>query len=107
VHLYIKPKKSSLRIGSFAKLATQFCGPLNIIERIGSVAYQLALSLTMKFLDVFHVSLLNKYVKYVVHVIEWFLLQVKPDGEFHSKPRCILHKKVLMLHNRAIEKIKV
>jgi len=38
VYLCIKPKKKSLRIGSYAKLAPHFCGPLKILERIGPVA---------------------------------------------------------------------
>jgi len=97
VYLRIKPKNISLQIGSFAKLAPQFCGPFNIIERIGPVAYQLTLPLTVKFHDVFHVSLLKKYVNDVDHVIEWSILQVEPNGEFQSETQCILHKKVLML----------
>ena len=51
----------------------------------------------MKFHDVFHVSFLKKYVKYVDHVIEWSILQVELDGEFQLEPQCILQKKVLML----------
>ena len=39
VYLRIKPKKSSLWIGSCAKLAPQFCGPFSMAERIGLVAY--------------------------------------------------------------------
>ena len=35
----IKPKKRSLRIGSCAKLAPQYCGPFEILERIGPVEY--------------------------------------------------------------------
>ena len=34
LYLHIKPKKSSLRIGSCSKLAPQFCVPFNILERI-------------------------------------------------------------------------
>ena len=74
VYLHIKPKKSSLRIGSHAKLAPQFCGPFSIIERIGLVAYRLALPLTMKFHDVFHVYFLKKYAKDVEHVVDWSVL---------------------------------
>jgi len=70
VYLCIKPKKISLHIGSCAKLAPQFFGPFNIVERIGLVAYQLALPPTMKFHDVFHVSFLKKYVKYVDDLID-------------------------------------
>ena len=55
-------------------MAPQFCGPLNILERIGPVAYQLAIPLTMKFHDVFFVSMLSKYVKDIYHVIEWSVL---------------------------------
>lgn len=107
VYLHIKLKNSSLRIVSCAKLASWFCGPFNIIERIGLVAYRLALPLTMKFHDVFHVSFLEKYVKNVDHVIDWSVLQVEPNGEFESKPQCILQKKVLILQNQEIKQVKV
>eukprot|EP00253_Pinus_taeda_P001723 PITA_01723 len=80
VYLCIKPKKSSFRIGSCAKIAPWYCGPFKILERIGPIAYRIALSLTMKVHDVFHVSLLKKYVKYVDHVIGWFVLQVELKG---------------------------
>ena len=80
--MHIKPIKISLQIGSCAKLAPWFCGPFSIIEKIGLVAYQLAKPLIVKFHDVFHMSLRKKYVKDVDHVIDWFVLQVEPDGEF-------------------------
>ena len=66
---------------------TQFCGPFRIIERIGPIAFQLALPLTAKVYDVFHVSLVKKYVKDVDHVIDWFVLQVYPEGEFQPEPQ--------------------
>ena len=36
-HVFIKviPKKSSLRLGSCAKLAPRYCGPFEILSRIG------------------------------------------------------------------------
>ena len=69
-----------MRIRSCANMAPRYYGPFEILERIGPVAYQLAFLLTVKFHDVFHVSLLKKYVKYVDHVIAWFVLQVDPEG---------------------------
>ena len=44
----------------------------------------------MKFHDVFHVSLLKKYVKDVDNVIASSVLLVEPDGEFQLEPQCIL-----------------
>jgi len=82
VYFFIKPKKISLRIGSCAKLAPWYCGPFKILERIGPMAYRLALSPKMNVHDVFHPSLLKRYVNNVDHVIDWYVLQVEPKGEF-------------------------
>jgi hypothetical protein len=60
VFLKVKTNRSSLRLGSCAKLATSFCGPFEILERIGPVAYMLALPASMTVHNVFHVSLLKK-----------------------------------------------
>ena len=80
MYLYIKSKKSSLRIGSCAKLAHPFCGPFRIIERIRLVAYRLALPLHVKVHDVFHASFLNKYVKDVDHVIDFSVFHMELYG---------------------------
>ena len=69
-------------IRSCATLAPLYCGPFEILERIGPVAYRLAMPLTVKFHDVFHISLLKKYIKDVDHVIDWSVLQVEQEGEF-------------------------
>jgi hypothetical protein len=42
VLLKVNPKKSSLKLGSCTKLAARFCGPFEILDRIGPVAYMLA-----------------------------------------------------------------
>ena len=67
-------------------MAPRFFGPFNISERIGPVAYRIALPPIVKFHDVFHVSLLKKYVKDVDHVIDWSVLQVELDVVFQQEP---------------------
>lgn len=77
-HMYvrIKPKKSTLRWAYFAKLAPRFCGPFQILERVGPVAYHLALLSHIWVHNVFHVSLLKRYVHDPRHIIHWQNIQV-------------------------------
>jgi hypothetical protein len=80
VFLKVKTNRSSLKLGSCAKLAARFCGPFEILERIGPVAYKLALPASMIVHNVFHVSLLKKYIPDANHVINWNVIQVEPKG---------------------------
>ena len=80
--LKVRAKKSSLRLGSCKKLAARFCGPFEILRRIGLVAYELALPPSIKVHNVFHVSLLKKYVHDPNHLVDWRVIQVEPEGGF-------------------------
>ena len=70
MYLCIKPKRSSLRIGSCAKVEPWYCEPSEILERIRLVAYILALPPTVKVHDVFHVSFLKGYDQDANYVID-------------------------------------
>jgi hypothetical protein len=65
----VNPKKSSLKLGC-TKLAARFCGPFERLDRIGLVAYMLALHVSMNMHNVFHVSFLKTYVHDPNHVID-------------------------------------
>jgi hypothetical protein len=71
VFLKVKEKRSSLRLGSFPKLAIRYCGPFKILENIGPVSYMLALPTSMRVHNVFHVSLLQKCVPDPNNIIDW------------------------------------
>ena len=61
-HVFIKvrPKKNSLKLGSCAKLAPRYCGPFEILSRMGQVAYQLVLLPNLKVNNFFHIFVLKK-----------------------------------------------
>jgi hypothetical protein len=82
VFLKVKAKRSSLNLGTCSKLATQYCGPFEILERIGHVEYMLALPASMCIHNLFHVSLIKKCVPNVNHVMYWNVIQVEQEGDF-------------------------
>ena len=66
----VKPRKSSLKLGSCAKLEAMYCGPFEILEKVGPLEYQLALTANPKIRNIFHVSILKKYIHDATHVID-------------------------------------
>jgi hypothetical protein len=95
VFLKVKARCSSLKLGKYSKLASCYCGPFEILERIGLLTYMLALPASLCIHNVFHVSLLKKYVHDANHVIDWNVIQVEPEGIFQVRPVCILDHKVI------------
>jgi hypothetical protein len=90
-----------------ANMAPRYCGAFEVLDRVGPVAYQLALPPTTKAHNVFNVSILKKYVHDSYHIIGWFVIQVEPEGEFMLEPQCIIDKKETPLKNITITQVKV
>ena len=59
VFLKVMPKRGVITFDKWRKLSPRFIGPLKILERVGTVAYQLALPPNLSGVhEVFHVSML-------------------------------------------------
>jgi hypothetical protein len=95
VFLKVKANRSSLKLGSCAKLVARFCGPFEILERIGPVAYMLALPASMTVHNVFQVSFLKKYMPDANHVIDWNVIQVEQEGVLQVHPVRIFRQEML------------
>ncbi|GAU35775.1 hypothetical protein TSUD_61360 [Trifolium subterraneum] len=92
----------------FKKLTSMFIRPYQISERIGKVAYRIALPVTLSNLhDVFHVSQLRKYVSDPSHVIESDDIQVKDNLTIETIPLRIEGREVKKLRNKEIASVKV
>jgi hypothetical protein len=88
-------------------LATRYCGPFEVLEKIGPVACMLALYKSMRIHNMNHVSLLKKYVPNPNHVIYWNVIQVEHEGDFQWEPMHILNQKFKVLKKKSIGLIKV
>eukprot|EP00253_Pinus_taeda_P016913 PITA_16913 len=107
VYIQIQAKRSTLQWNGCAKLAPRYCGPFQILARVGPVAYQLALPSHIRVHNVFHVSVLKKYVYDPRHVIRWQEIQVEPEGEVLVEPLSILDRREVQLWKRVITQVKV
>jgi len=63
-----------------------------VLERVGPIAYHLALPASKKVDNFFHISLLNKYVNHATHVVYWDTIQVELEGEFQVELEHILDR---------------
>ena len=85
------PTKGLVRFDKRGKLSLRFIGPFEILERVGTLAYWLALSPSMSVVhEVFHVSMLRKYTPDPAHVVDWGEIEVDTYGTFEEGPVLIM-----------------
>ncbi|KAL0307679.1 UNVERIFIED_CONTAM: Transposon Tf2-11 polyprotein [Sesamum angustifolium] len=101
VFLKVSPWKRILRFGKQGKLSPRYIGPYKIIERIGPLAYRLALPAELSLIhDVFHVSMLRRYRSDPSHVIREPEVEISEEFTYMEEPAEILDRSVRKLRIR-------
>ncbi|KAL0554397.1 hypothetical protein IC582_008317 [Cucumis melo] len=108
VFLKVAPMRGVVRFERRGKLSPRFVGPFEILERIGPVAYRLALPPSLSTVhDVFHVSMLRKYVPDPSHVVDYEPLEIDENLSYAEQPVEVLAREVKTLRNKEIPLVKV
>ena len=108
VFLKVSPWKKVMRFGKKGKLSPRFIGPYEVIEKVGPVAYRLALPPDLeKIHNVFHVSMLRRYRSDPTHIVSSDTIELRPDLTYEEEPVEILAHEVKELRNKKIPLVKV
>ncbi|KAL0549271.1 hypothetical protein IC582_013752 [Cucumis melo] len=108
VFLKLSPWRGVIRFGRKGKLSPRYIGPYQITERVGPAAYRLELPIELaRIHDVFHVSMLRKYIPDPSHVLQDQPVELKEDLSYVEEPVQILDRKEQVLRNKTIPLIKV
>ena len=87
VFLKVSPWKKVMRFGKNGKLSPRFIGPYEVIEKVGRVAYCLALPPELeKIHNVFHVSMLRRYQLDLSHVVSLETIELRQDLTYEKEP---------------------
>ncbi|PON52320.1 hypothetical protein PanWU01x14_210310, partial [Parasponia andersonii] len=82
--------------------------PYEILEKVGIIAYKVALPPELSGLhNVFHVSMLRKYVSDPSHVLSQEPLELDPKLNYEEHPVQILDRTEKELRNKKIPLVKV
>ena len=108
VFLKLSHSKGVVRFGKRGKLSPRYIGPFEIVDRIGLVAYRLDLSEELaRVHNVFHISMLRKYISDLSHVLEAPEIELRDDLSYEEQLVQILGREEKELRNKTISLVKV
>ena len=99
-------RQLTLRSKGFNKLSRRYYSPFQVLQKLGLVAYKLALPLNCLIHPVFHVSCLKKTLGAQITPIPT-LPPIDSDGSLHPEPIAILQHKPKQLKTRLITEVLV
>ena len=86
--------KGVMRFHKKGKLSPRYIGPFEVLERVGEVAYGIALPLALsRVQNVLHESMLRKYIPDPSHVLSYEPPQIKDDLSYEEVSVEILNRK--------------
>ncbi|XP_020081295.1 uncharacterized protein LOC109704941 [Ananas comosus] len=96
------------RFGVRGKLSPRYIGLYEVLERVGAVAYRLALSLQLADVhNIFHVSNLRKYIHNPEHAMLYEPPELQEDLSYEELSVSIIIREVRKLRNREIPYVKI
>ena len=102
------PKRGVVRFCKRGELSPRFMGSFEILERLGTVAYRLALPPSRSGVhEVFHVSMLQKYTPDPAHVVDWGQIEVDTDETFEEGPVYIVDSRDQVLRRKTVRLVRV
>jgi hypothetical protein len=108
VFLKVSPMRGVMRFGKKGKLSPRFVGPFEITQKVGRLAYRIALPPDLVGVhDVFHVSMLRKYIANPDVIVEYEPLEIQEELTYVEEPVKIVDKKEQVLRTKTIPIVKV
>ena len=108
VFFKVSPWKGILRFGRHEKLSPRYIGPYEVIERVGPLAYKLALPPELSQIhNVFHVSMLRRYRSDPMHVLREIEMEITEKLTYVEEPIEILGREIRKLRKKEIPMVRV
>ncbi|XP_028095115.1 uncharacterized protein LOC114295122 [Camellia sinensis] len=100
VFINVTPMKGQTRFGVKGKLAPRYVRPYEILEKINSVTYRVALLPVIEHgHNIFNVSMLRDYLRDPLHVIEPTHMLLKDDYTYEEIPIQDVNRRIKRLRN--------
>ena len=107
-HVFLKvlPNRGVVKFGKQEKLSPRYIEPFEILERVGTIAYQFSLPPSLSGVYVvFHVFMLRNYTPDPTHAVG--KLVVDTDKTFEKGPMRIMDSRDQVLRGKTVRLVKV